>query len=79
MSNKPEKPFGLEYEEAQKLIFNAIGQCNKVHKIPFYMIETMLMTALPEVRALKDKELANARLNYEQSLKAYEEKKEETL
>lgn len=76
MNNKPEKPFCLEYEEAQKLILNAIGQCNTVHKIPFYMIETILMTALPEVRALKDKELANARLNYEQLIKAYEEKKE---
>ena len=69
---KPEKPFCLDYEEAHIELFNAITQISKVHNVPFYLLETILVSALAQVRDGKRAELEAAQRAYEEQMKQYE-------
>lgn len=67
---KPQKPFCLEYDEAENKIFSAVSESAK--KVPFYLIEGILTNLLHQVRENAKAEKANAALLYEKQIKEYE-------
>lgn len=73
---KPQIPFALRYEEADKKIFNAVNESAKVNRIPYYLLEEILVNILHQVRENAQIELENERALYEKQLAEYEEQKE---
>lgn len=74
---KPPIPFALRYEEADKNIFNAVNEAAKVNKIPFYLLEEILVNILHQVRENANIELEKERALYAKQLAEYEEQKKE--
>ena len=70
--SKPNKPFCLEYDEAENKIFSAVDESAKVNKIPFYLLEGILTNLLHQVRENAKAEKANAARSYEKQMKEYE-------
>ena len=69
---KLNKPFCLEYDEAENKIFSAVDESAKVNKIPFYLLEGILTNILHQVRENAKAEKANAARSYEKQMKEYE-------
>lgn len=73
---KPQIPFALRYEDADKKIFNAVNESAKVNRIPYYLLEEILVNILYQVRENAKIELENERALYEKQSAEYEEQKE---
>lgn len=74
---QPKKPFVLQYEEAEKDIFNAVSKSAKVNGVPFYLLEGILTNLLHQVREQAKIERDNAERLYEKELEEYESAEKE--
>jgi hypothetical protein len=61
----PERPLCLELLDARDRIFAVINDCANKHRIPFYLLESIVNDAARQVSRLADTERENARRRYE--------------
>lgn len=65
--NKIQKPFILEMDEAKAEIIQVINNAIQVHKLPLYIIDTILSEVCSQVKEGAKQELAMARQQMEES------------
>lgn len=66
--NPPVRPLCLELEDAKAEIFSIISMTAKKHKIPFYLLESVVTEAARQVSGLAQKEREEAARDYERQL-----------
>ena len=74
MNKKEIRPFVMEYTEAKNKIVVAVNEAMRVHKIPCFLLESILSDILHQVESGAKAEKEDAATKYEQQLAATKEK-----